>query len=141
MQYSPPQGLEAIFFPKWFEQTKKISSFGKGTARLMFCICLCRKHLLWAFTAGILRKAQPWDIYVRLMIAKCTVSLEDDYCVLFFNLKCLIPTLHHMFYSPKPSNIYRKKDFVSSILQNKLEKYTFLWFKKETYFWWEENIS
>ena len=39
-----------------------------------------------------------------------------------------------MFCSPHPSNIYGERDFVSPILQNKLEKYTFLWFKKRHLF-------
>ena len=38
-----------------------------------------------------------------------------------------------MFCLPKPSNIYEEIYFTSSILRNKLEKYAFLWFKKETF--------
>ena len=85
----------------------------------MFCICLCGNHLLWTFAARIPWKTQPWDILLRLPTAKCiassnhNVSLEDDYCVRFFDLKFFTPTLRHMFCSPNPSNIYRQRDFVS----------------------------
>ena len=61
-------------------------------------------------------------------------SLEDNCCVLFFLLKLFISTLHHIFYSPKPSKIYGESDFVSSVSRNKLGKYTFLWFKKRLLF-------
>ena len=119
--------------------TLKFSSFGNGTARWMFCIHLCWNHLLWAFAAGILWKTQPWDIFARVRTAKCIAScnhdgsLEDNYCVPFFKLKFLIPTLRHIFCLPKASKIYGESDFESSILWNKLGKYTFLWFKKETF--------
>ena len=85
----------------------------------MFCICLCGNHLLWTFAARIPWKTQPWDILLRLPTAKCiassnhNVSLEDDYCVRFFDLKFFTPTLRHMFCSPNPSNIYGQRDFVS----------------------------
>ena len=133
---------------KWFEQTKKFSSLGKGTARWMFCIHLCRNHLLWAFAAGILWKTQPWDIFARVRTAKCIAScnhdgsLEDNYCVPFFKLKFLSPTLRHIFCSSKASKIYGESDLESSVSWNKLGKYTFLWFKKrDFYFQWEENKS
>ena len=128
------------FFPKWFEQTKKFSSFSKGTARWMFCIHLCQNHLLWAFEAGILWKIQSWDIFARVHTAKYFTScnhdgsLEDNYCVLFFKLKFLIPTLCHIFCLPKPSKIYGESDFKSSISRNKLGKYTFLWFTKRDFY-------
>ena len=85
----------------------------------MFCICLCGNHLLWTFAARIPWKTQPWDILLRLPTAKCiassnhNVSLEDDYCVRFFDLKFFTPTLRHMFCSPNPSNIYGQRNFVS----------------------------
>ena len=50
IQYSPRQGLaRSNFFMKWFKQTK-FSSFGKGTARWMFCApisveIICFEHL------------------------------------------------------------------------------------------------
>ena len=118
---------------KWFEQTKKFSSSGKGSARWMFCIHICWNHLLWAFEAGILRKTQSWDIFARVRTAKCIVScnhdgsLEDNYCVPFFKLILLIHKLHHIFCSPKPSKNYEERDFESSVSRNKLGKYTFLW--------------
>ena len=81
-------------------------------------------------------KTQPWDIFARVRMAKCIAGcnndgfLKDDYCVPFFKLKFLIPTLRHIFSSPKHSNIYGESDFISSVSGNKLRKYTFLWFKK-----------
>ena len=100
----------------------------------MFCICLCGNHLLWTFAARIPWKTQPWDILLRLPTAKCiassnhNVSLEDDYCVRFFDLKFFTPTLRHMFCSPNPSNIYGERDIVS------WKKYTFsCGIKKETF--------
>ena len=114
----------------------------------MFCIHLCRNHLLWVFVAGILRKTQPWGIFVRVCtgkyIASCKQddSLEDNYCASFFKLKYLIPALRHIFCSPKASKIHGECECESSVLWSKLEKYTFLWFKKrDFYFQWEENIS
>ena len=62
------------FFAKWFKQSKKFSFFGKGTAQWMFCIHLCRVHLLWAFAAGILWKTQPWNIFARVLTVKCIAS-------------------------------------------------------------------
>ena len=83
--------------------------------------------------------------FPRLPTAKCItscnhgVSSEDDHCAPLFKLKFLLPTLHQMFYLPNPSNIYGERDFVSSVLRNKLEKYIFLWFKnRDFYFWWGE---
>ena len=114
-------------------------SIGKGTARWMFWIHLYQIHLLWAFVAGILWKTQPWDISARALTAKCIASchhdgsLEDDYCVPF-ELKFLIPTLCHMLCSPIPSHIYEESNLGSSVSQNKLEKYTFLWFKNRLLF-------
>ena len=125
--------LEANFL-KWFAQTKRLSYFGKGTARWMFCVDLCLNHLFRAFSAGIQWNTQPWDTFPREPTTKCIASCnhdgswEDDYCVLFFQVKFLIPTLRHMFCSPKPSNIYGESDSVSSVSRNKLEKYIFLWF-------------
>ena len=98
------------------EADKKPSSSGKGTGRWMFCIYLSQNHLFWAFAAGILWKTQLWNIFAGVPTAKCIAScnrcdsLQDDYCVLFFNLKFLIPTLCHMFCLPKPSNIYGESD-------------------------------
>ena len=57
-------------------------------------------------------------------------SLEDNYCVPFFKLKFLIPTLRHIFYSPNSSNIHGECDFARPVSGNKSGKYTFLWFFK-----------
>ena len=63
-------------------------------------------------------------------IASCSHdgSLEDNYCVLLFKLKFLIPTLPHIFCSPKSLKIYGESDFVGSVWRITLGKYTFLWF-------------
>ena len=136
IQYSPTYDLAK----RKKKETKKFSSFGKGTARWMFCIHLCRNHLLWAFAAGILWKTQPWNIFSRVRTTKCTAScnhdccLEDNYCVPFFKLKLFISTLRHIFCSPIPSNSYGESDFVISVSRNKLGKYTILWFKKRDFY-------
>ena len=76
-------------------------------------------------------KTQSWAIFARVRTAKRSAgcnhddSLEDDYCVPFFKLKFLIPTLRNIFYSPNSSNIHGECDFASSVLGNKLDKYTF----------------
>ena len=74
--------------------------------------------------------------FARVSTTKCITScnydgsLEDNYCVPFFKLKFLIPTLRQIFCLPRPSKIYGESDFESSAAQNKLREYTFLWFKK-----------
>ena len=79
-------------------------------------------------------KTQSWAIFARVRTAKRSAgcnhddSLEDDYCVPFFKLKFLIPTLRHIFYLPNSSNNYGECDFASSVSGNKLGKYTFLCF-------------
>ena len=106
---------------------------GKGNARWMFCIHLCWNHLLWAFAAGVLWKTQPWDIFARARTGKCIKScnhdgcLEDNYCVLFFKLKFLIPTLRYMFCLPKASKIYGESRKISQ------ENIYFYGLKKETF--------
>ena len=52
--------INVSFITKWFEQTKKFSSFGKGTAQWMFCIPLNWNHLFLAFAARILWKLNTW---------------------------------------------------------------------------------
>ena len=113
---------------------KKISPFGEGTARWMFYICLCRNYLLWTFSATILWKTQPWDIFAWLPTAKCIassnhdVSLEDDYSVPFFDLNFFYPHItSHVLFAKSFKHLRRK-----GLL--KLEKYTFLWFIKRVLF-------
>ena len=94
---------------------------------------ICSRDPMKNWTLGF----SPW-LPTAKCIASCNhdVFLEDDHCVSFFKLKFLIPTLRHMFYLPKPSNIYGERDF-----DNNLEKYKFLWFKnRDFYFWWGKNI-
>ena len=77
--------------------------------------------------------------FARDSTAKCITScnhdgsLEGSYCVEgnFFKLKFRIATLRHIVCSPKPSKIYGKSDFESSVPRNKLGKYILLWFKKK----------
>ena len=145
IQYSLPLNLGA-FFSEMFRANKKDFTFRQGNCTMKvlhpflsksFALCICSKNSMKTSTLGYFckitysqmhRKLQPWCHFRTLLCS-------------FFNLKSLILTLRHMFCSPKVSNIYRERDFVSSVLRNKWEKYTFLWFKKETYLWWEENIS
>ena len=122
---------------------KKVSIFRQGNCKRNFL----HPSLSKSFAAGILWKTQRWDIFTKVrqpnasQDATIDASLEDNYCVPLFKLKFLIPTLRHIFCSPKPWKIYRESDFVSSASRNKLEKYTFLWFRKrDFYFYWEENI-
>ena len=120
--------LEAIF-SKMIQANKKAFIFRQKTARWMFCNHLCRNHLLWTFAVGTLWKTQTCDIFARVPTAKYFAKLQKLslfgrwLLVLFFELTFLIPILHHMLFLPKPSNIYRESDLLTSILQNKLEKY------------------
>ena len=94
---------------------------------------ICSRDPMKNWTLGF----SPW-LPTAKCIASCNhdVFLEDDHCVSFFKLKFLIPTLRHMFYLRKLSNIYGERDF-----DNNLEKYTFLWFKnRDFYFWWGKNV-
>ena len=140
IQYSPHQGLaRSSFSTKWFEQTKKFSSFGKGTAWWMFCIHLCRNDLLWAFAVGILWKTQSWDIFARVRTAICVESsnrdgsLEESYSVIQVDISHPHIT-SHILLAKAFKNLRRKNDFESSVSRNKLEKYTFLWFKKRDFY-------
>ena len=105
----------------------------------MFCIHLCQNSLFWAFATGILWKTQLWDIFTRVLTAKCIAScshggsLEDDYCITFFKLKFLIPTLCQMFCLPKPSNIYGESDIVSPLCEISWKNIHFCGLKKETF--------
>ena len=111
-----------------------------GIARWIFCIHLCRNHLLWAIAAGILLKTQPCNTFSRVSTAKCTSScnhdgsLKDNYCVPFLKLKFFIPTLRHIFCLPKPLKVYGESYFGSSVSWNTLGKCTILWFKKRDLF-------
>ena len=104
----------------------------------MFCIHLCRSNLFSALAAGPLWKFSP-GLFLREFVqpnaaqVETLMTLEDDYCGVFFKLKFLILTLRHIFYSPNSSNIHGECDFTSSISGNKLRKYTFLWFLKKAY--------
>lgn len=104
------------YLPK---QTKKLSSFAKGTARWMCCIYPCRNNLLCKSTYSQMhRKLQPWWIYRRWLLGS-VLQVEISH-----------PEIgSHIFCSPRPSNIYGKSDFVRSVSRSKLKKYKFLWFK------------
>ena len=100
---------------------------------------------LFALTIRSRDPMKNWTLryFPRLPTAKCIISCnhdvssEDDHCAPLFKLKFHLPTLHQMFYLPKPSNIYGERDFISSVSRNKLGKYIFLWFKnRDFYFWW-----
>ena len=101
----------------------------------MFCIH--RNHLLSAFAAGILWKTQPWGSFARIRTAKCIAScnhdgsFKDNYCPPFFKLKFLIPTLRHLFCSPKPSKSTEKVTSKVSFRELSRENIHFLWFQKK----------
>ena len=98
-----------------------------------FVLSICSKDPMKNSTLGILLQD-----YLQLSASQVPTMMSLWKMIsVCFNLKFLILTLRHMFCSSKPSNISQERDFVSSASQNKLKKHTFLWFKKET-FWWEE---
>ena len=73
--------------------------------------------------------------YTAKCITSCNHdgSLEDDYCVPFFKLKFLIPTIRHIVCSPKPK-IYGQSDFESSVPREiRSENIQFCGLKKETF--------
>ena len=74
--YSPPKvSLEAFFYQK---DSSKLSSFCKGAARLMFCIHLCRNHLLWAFAAGILHEKLNLGIFLQEYVRSSLVRMSQN---------------------------------------------------------------
>ena len=98
-----------------------------------FVLSICSKDPMKNSTLGILLQD-----YLQLSASQVPTMMSLWKMIsVCFNLKFLILTLRHMFCSSKPSNISQERDFVSSASRNKLKKHTFLWFKKET-FWWEE---
>ena len=108
----------------------------------MFCIRLCRNHLLWTFcskdpmknsTLGypwkitysqMHRKFQPWCLFGGWLL--CSILWFENY----------LPRItSHVLFTKSFKHLRRKG-------LRKLKKYTFLWFKKRDFcFWWEENAS
>ena len=131
--------LETIF-SETIRANKKVFIFRQGNCTMNVLHPSLSKSFALSICSRDLMKTQPWDIFARVRTAKCIAScnhdgsLEDNYCVPFFKLKFLIPTLRHIFCSPKASKIYGESDFESSVSRNKLGKYTFLWFKKRDFY-------
>ena len=109
------------------------SSFRKRSAGECF-VSISVEVICFSISSKNPVKIQSWAIFARVRTAKHSVgcnhddSLEDDYCVPFFKLKFLIPTLRHIFYTPNSSNIHGECDFASSVSGNKLGKYIFMFF-------------
>ena len=118
------------FFPKLFEQTKKFYLSAKGLhgecSASISVKTICFEHL----QQGSYEKLNL-GIFLQEYVQ---ASGEDNFCVPFLQLKFLVPTLRHIFCSPKASNIYGESDFESSFSRNKLGKYIFLWFKKRDFY-------
>ena len=120
---------------------KKVFIFGQGNCTMNVLRPSLSKSSALSICTRYPMKTQSWDIFARVHTTKCIAScnhngsLEDNLCVPFFKLKFLIPTIRHIFCLPKPSKIYGESDFESFVSQNKLGKYTFLWFEKgDVYF-------
>ena len=147
IQYSPPSGVEAIF-SKMIRANKKDFIFQQGNCTMnvlhlslskSFPLNICsrdtKKNSTLEYFCKITYsqmhcKLQPWCLFGRWLFRSLISNFSSPlYVTCFVRQSLCLP------------NTYGETDFVSSILWNKLEKYTFLWFKKETYFWWKKNIS
>ena len=135
--------LEAIFC-EMIQAIKKVFIFRQGncTTNVLhpslsksFALSICSRDPMKNSTLEYFCKSTYSQMHCKLHDG----SLEDKYCVPFFKLNFLIPTLRHIFCLPKAPKIYEESDFESSVSWSKLGKYTFLWFKKrDFYFLWEE---
>ena len=125
--------MEAIFF-EMVRTNIKVSSFGKGSAQRMFCIHLCRSNLFSALAAGILWKLNPglflWEFVQQNAAQVATMMTLWEMTTVFHSSSRNFLSLHYVTYWPNSSNIHKECDFASSILGNKLGKYTFCGFKK-----------
>ena len=125
--------LETVF-SKMIRTHKKVFILRWGKCTINSLYPSLPKQFVLSICIRNSMKTQPWAIFARVRTAKYIAdgkyddSSEDNYCVPFFKSKFLIPTLSHIFYSAKHSNIYRECDFVSSVTGNKLRQYTFLRF-------------
>ena len=82
---------------------------------------ICFEHLQQGFYEKL-----NHGTYLQEYLRPCW--LEDDYCVPFFKLKFLVPTLrYHVLFAKAFNYVWRK-------LKNKLEKYAFLWFRKRDFY-------
>ena len=131
--------LEAIFF-EMIRANKKVFIFWLGNCTMnvlhpslskSFALSICSRDPKKKSTLGYFCKSTYSQIHYKL---QPWWPFQDNYCVLLFKLKFLIPTLRHIFCLPNPSKIYGESDFESSVARNKLGKYTFLWFKKRDLF-------
>ena len=118
-------------FSKWFAQTQKFSSFGKGSVRWMFCIHLYRRNLFSALAAGILWKLDP-GLFFGSSYSQTQRRLQPWW---LFGRWLLCSVLQVVISYPYITShiLHGKCDFVSSVSGNKLGKYTFWGFLKNTY--------
>ena len=124
--------LEAIY-SEMIRPNKKVFIFRQGNCTMnilhpslskWFALSICTRNPMKISTLGYFFKST-----LANCMASCNhdSSLEHNYCALF---KFLITTLRHI---SKPSKIYGESDFERSVLQNKLGKYSFLWFEKRDF--------
>ena len=121
-KYNINVSFEAIY-SQMIRTNKKIFIFRQGNCTMDVLYPAQSKSFVFSICSKDPMKTQHLDIFARARTAKCIAgcnhngSLENEYCFMFLKLKLkfLIPTLHHIFYSPKPSNIYRKSSFLSSV--------------------------
>ena len=136
--------LEA-FFSEMIRANKKVFIFRQGNCTMNVLHPSLSKLFALSIGSRDPMKNPTLGYFCKSMYFKCITScnhdgsLEDNYCVPLFKLKFLIPTLRHIFCSPKPSKIYGESDFESSVLRNKLGlkislKISFLWFKKRDFY-------
>ena len=131
--------LEAVF-SEIIGANKKTLIFQQGNCTMnVLHPSLSKSFVLSICNRNPMKNSTLWDIFTRVLTAKCIAScshggsLEDDYCITFFKLKFLIPTLCQMFCSPKPSNIYGESDIVSPLCEISWKNIHFCGLKKETF--------
>ena len=123
--------LEAIF-SEMIQTNKKVTIFRQGNSTMNVLHPSLSKSFALSICSRDPMKNSTLEYFCKSTTAKCIArcnhddSLGDNYCVPLFKLKFLVPTLRHIFCSPKPSKIYGESDFLSSVLRNKLGKSSFL---------------
>ena len=117
---------------KMIRTDKKFSSFGKGTARWMFCICICRSHLFWKFPADIPWKRNPGlflqeYVHPNASQAATMIALWKIMTVLHSSSWNFLSS-HYVtcFFCQSLQIFNRESAFISSVYGNKLGKHTFL---------------
>ena len=94
--------LEAIF-SEMIRANNKAFIFRQGNCKMNVLHLSLLKSFALSTSSRDPMKNLPWDIIARVPTAKYIAScnhngsLEDDYCVLFFKLKFLIPSAFDYF--------------------------------------------